>query len=812
MDSEVLYNQIAETSNVEQTLDFRDGSAQWGTAFAEGYDTSRDNTYHEDVPLSDFFSRPIKLATYTWSTSDVTPFYQDIDPWTLYFTNKRVANRISNYQNVSANLHVKFVINGNSFYYGRVMAEYFPLKNYDNISDVTGLSLLPVVQASQRLHAFIDPCESQGCELYLPFIWFYDKMNMTNGDFGNMGHVYLRGLNVLKHANGATGSLTIAMFVWASNVKMSIPTVQDISGIVPQAGKLDEYGGGIVSNMATAVANASGRLAKVPYIGKYARATELVSGAMGEVARMFGFSRPALIADYTDVRPTYIGRMAVTSGSDSVAKLTVDPKQELTIDPAVVGLGGADELAIRAIATRETYYSVYNWTIANVPGDVLLSARVGPSWRYTASQLYMTACMYAAAPFKYWRGSMKYRFQIVASGYHKGRLLVVWDPAAQNALPETNIQYSKIIDLAQDRDVTFEVGWGSPKTWLLVPAPGTIAGNIQTAAYTSTVDTIWNGVLTVYVLNELTSSNSAVNNDIQFNLFVSACDDFEVAVPSTDLIYNYTTAPQIVPQAGAFEEVLEDGKNAPHSEVTMGTFSMCNEPANDSASVYFGERITSFRQMLKRYDLNNTVYLPGLTTFPSETTVSYSNFPQPRGYSLYGLVTNLAAKNYNAANTGIMNYLGFAFMAYRGAQRRKYVFSSGNGATNSTMTITRSNTDGTSAQSVTTSAITNTSSSAFSVSKALLNRGAFAGTQATVTSQQPVLEVEIPYYNNARFVSTRNVGTGTTFDACVPQHLLKIDMPINGVGWVDSYVAAGEDTTFVGFQGCPPISYLTLTA
>lgn len=772
-------------------------------------------TYHEDVPLRDFFARPIKVASYTWSTSDVTPFYQDIDPWSLYFTNKRVANRISNYQNVSANLHVKFVINGNSFYYGRVMAEYFPLKNYDNISDVTGLSLLPVIQASQRLHAYIDPCESQGCELYLPFIWFYDKMNMTVGDYANMGRVYLRGLNVLKHANGATGSLTIAMFVWASNVKMSIPTIQDIAGIVPQAGKMDEYGSGIVSGMATAVANASGRLAKVPYIGKYARATEMVSSTLGDVARMFGFSKPAVISDYTDMRPSYVGRLAVTSGGDNSAKLTVDPKQELTIDPSVVGLSGADELTIKAIATKETYYNVYNWTIANVPGDVLMSARVGPSWRYTASQLYMTACMYAASPFLYWRGSMKYRFQMVASGYHKGRLLVVWDPAAQNASPETNIQYSKVIDLAQDRDVTFEVGWGSPRTWLSVPIPGTIFGNVQTTAYTTTVSDTWNGVLTVYVLNELTSSNSAVNNDIQFNLFVSACDDFEVAVPSTDVIYRYTTGPQIVPQAGAFEEVMVDGKNAPQSEVSMGTFSMCNKPADDSAAVYFGERITSFRQMLKRFDLNTTTYLPTSATDSLQTNVIYSNYPQPRGYAFYGLVPNAAGKNVNYANTGIMNYLGFAFLGYRGGQRRKYVYSSPAAAkTNTTMSVVRLNTLNSSQQGVTSRTIDVSTPAAFATEKAIENRNVFAGSHVTITGEQPVLEVEIPFYNNARFLSTRNIGvqTANSFDACQGLHSVRIDVPVNGKGWIDAYVAAAEDTTFIGFQGCPPISYLTLAA
>jgi len=110
-------------------------------------DTTRCNQDSDEATLDNFFKRPIKIDEFEWGTA--TTLTNDIDPWSLYFDNPRVSNRISNYNLLRARLHVKIVINGNGFQYGRALVSYLPYDVYDNLSSNAALVKEDLVQASQ---------------------------------------------------------------------------------------------------------------------------------------------------------------------------------------------------------------------------------------------------------------------------------------------------------------------------------------------------------------------------------------------------------------------------------------------------------------------------------------------------------------------------------------------------------------------------------------------------------------------------------------------------------------------------------------
>ena len=58
------------------------------------------------------------------------------------------------------------------------------------------------------------------------------------------------------------------------------------------------------------------------------------------------------------------------------------------------------------------------------------NARVNPClWQEDANgAIVLPPCAIAALPFRYWNGSMKFRFQVVCSTFHKGRLEIRFDP------------------------------------------------------------------------------------------------------------------------------------------------------------------------------------------------------------------------------------------------------------------------------------------------------------------------------------------------------------------------------------------------
>lgn len=802
----------------ECTLTFRDGAEQWKTSFSGRSDPTRDVTVLGDISLSDFFMRPIKIAEYSWDPASVTPFYQGLNPWTLFASNPRVANRMSNYKLFSGKLHVKIVINGNPFYYGRMMAHYCPLNSYDKLSIWTNTATTALVQASQTLHAYIDPSMSQGCELELPFIWPYDMVDLTSSsppEIGNLGDMFLREMNDLKHANGATDPLAIQLFAWMTEVKLSVPTVVEPPYLVPQAGKFksstksNEYASSPVSTIASAAAGMMGKLSNIPYIGGYAKASEMIMSGVAGLARLFGYSRPAVIDDYTDVRPSIFSRLAVTNAGDNVQKLTMDLKQEVSVDPSIVGIGDSDELVITSIAQKESYLTFFPWTIAANPGAVLFSTRVAPIWTYATSNWYLPAVTYASLPFKYWHGTMKYRFQIVASQYHRGRLLIVWDPLCFPGVPETNVQYSKIIDLSNERDFTFEVGWGAAQRWLSRPSFNT-TNHYSTAIAYPTVNSSFNGVVTVYVLNDLTSPNSLVNNDIEVNVFISGCDDMEFAVPDSGPMSQMRSVPSLTAQSGTFDESAESIDNAPIIEDSKEVIADCLPLDDPSSLVYMGERIVSFRQLIKRYTLWGSFYDPTATA--AYTQFWSSDFPGPRGYDYYGSQLNGVAY-FNATQTTPLNYLSFAFLAYRGGVRRKYVITSGfTGNLYAYISRLAGGIVATTAPVLSSIAKIVTTPLAFSQQQAnIIKPTLITGAHATSVRQQPVVEVEFPFYANTRFVICRNTTTATAtvqFSPILLGHQLIYEHDAAPTSF-DVLVSAAEDSTFVGFQGCCPLRFST---
>lgn len=806
-----LYISIATTNNFyaetttatrlqSQTVTFRDADPEWEVSIKPGTDTTRELTYSGDVELKDFFQRPIPIKSYTW-TPGGTWTVDTFDPWTLYMSNPRVSNRITNYYNMSANLCIKFLINGNSFYYGRLMAFYKPLPVSDFARSIIGGTAGKIMN-SQRLKMFIDPCESQAGVMRTPFAWYYDKINLTSSSqIANLGEVSIIALNELKHANGSSTPVNINVYAWLEDVKLSTPTKTNMALITTQAGS-DEYGDGIVSAPATAVAKMSGKLTGTPMIGKYMRATSIAAGAVSNMAKLFGMSRPVDIEPPVQMVPRYVSGFAVTDVSDPVSKLTVDSKQELSVDSSITGYSMGDELGLKYIAGKETFLSTFNWNVAYSPYTIMFASRPSPIFYYRAgTPAYTTipACTFAALPFKYWKGTMRYRFQVVSSAYHKGRMLVVWDPNFGATTPEQNVTYSKIIDISTEKDVTIDIGWGQQATWLEIPGT-TQPGFLVNGGTYPTANSSYNGVVTAYVLNELTTPNSVVNNDIQVNVFVSMCDDAEFAAPHPRISTYSPFTQGVTPQAGG-ELDTEPDNNIPTNDSTTEKVSECIPNSSPSDVVYMGETISSFRQLMKRYALLTTIGSTGATQ--GYYMWSTSDFPIGRGYYSPGLRDGTTL-SYNQVNTTMLNYLAMAFLMYRGGVRRKYILQSPVATSSQgTMGVNRLNNFLTYSRPALTTFSSSTQVAIEDQSLAL-NSTALEGFHMSPTSQQPVLEAELPFYTNSRFVTCRNsyslTGTTTTAALC---HQLNV-FTSTGAAAYNIYVAAAEDSVFHCFQGCIP--------
>lgn len=845
---------------VEQNILFKDQMPGYSVDIESPDDPTRQLQDTSDVELADFFERPVKIYDERWGTGTV--LNASFNPWEKFFENKRVVNRIANFNLLRCKLHLKVVINGNGFQYGRAIVAYHPLFAFDQASTHAALVPEDLVQTSQLPKIFIDPTTSTGGEMTLPFFWHKNNANLSKTDLRSMGTIFVRMLNALRHANDAPDVANVTIFAWASGVELNVLTSRNPVGMTAQSGKekkktmtktkskskgkytkqaesgkeVDEANhSGMVSGPATAISKAAGALAFIPQIAPFAMATSKVAGTVATVAKALGYSRPPVTKNPDPLRPFPTSQLATTNTPDTAIKLTVDEKQELTIDPSIAGIGSEDPMSIKSIAGRESYLTTFNWNIGTGRETLLWNSRVMPTlWRESGSSpkaYHLPACAMAAMPFKYWTGTMKFRFQIVSSIFHKGRLKFVYDPQTIDPLDhEFNTNYIEIIDIAESKDFTLEIGNGQEYTLLDHATPAAAVQNdlFRTSALTSGggAGGRGNGVLAVYVLNELTTPSALAEgaNDIQINVFVSMGDDFEVFIPS-NTIGRFITKPNgaagtpdgdMETQSGIEQELVPDSENtdtpnAPEQPdscrlgIGLQDTTLINK-------VYTGESIVSFRPLLKRYNLWRREVIGNL---PDQAYYSIrtrkSNFPAYRG-SVPGAVDMAAPGSYNYCNTVMLHWVTLAHQGWRGSVRYKALIDSslaGNTENmHSRVYIERSgpNAAGTNVWEFGRFVVPEYNNMEQAARTAITRSNILTGLKGMAyanSAVNPNVEFEVPYYSRYRFAPGKILNqTGTDQTFC---ETWRMDARVWGTrkSTIDYHVAAGEDFQVYFWTGMP---------
>lgn len=818
------------TNTSSQNVSFADQHNPYMYDMEGNVDSTRRLQDSGDATLDSFFSRPIKIFEQEWGTN--TTFYEEINPWSLYFDNPRVINRITNYNLLRATLKLKIVINGNGFQYGRLIASYLPFDSLDTFSSNAALVPQDVVQASQQPRLFLDPTTSSGGEMTLPFFWYFNYMSIPGSDWSLMGDLYIRSINQLKHANGADDKVTVSVFAWAEDVSFSVLTSVDSNSLVPQSGEIDEANAtGVVSGPATTVSKMANALSAIPQLRPFAMATSTIAQGVASMAKLFGYCRPPVTKNPEPFREFPTSSFALTNVPDNAQKLTVDEKQELTIDPRIAGLGGADVLNIKGIAARESYLTTFDWNIGTDPETLLWNARISPvTWAEsnatTATAIHLPACAMAAMPFRHWTGTMKFRFQIVCSAFHKGRLKFVYDPNYLSS-NEYNTNYIQIVDIADTQDFTIEIGNGQDVSLLTRAFPGLdgVTEMYSTTAYTNKGP--GNGVLGVYIVNELTTPNSSVNNDIQINVYVSMGDDFEVFVPINDFQnFTFRPPPPVVLESQSGTDltgatIVPDSQNTSEMNAPLQDRSIALGPGiqdtSDINKVFTGESISSFRTMLKRYQLHTSI--GANSSDPSYMSGSRNLYPYFRGYILDARDTTASGDNYNYCNTVMFHWVDQCFSGRRGGMRYKIVPRGQNVLSPFTGYIERFNTEqsnGAMWQRVSGPIDTYSTDSDIAASSVLTGASVtplvdqpLTGTQGMVyvnSDVNPTAEFEVPYQTFFRF----QPGKPETRQS---------NSTLQGNGWwyryfladtttalvFDIYTAAAEDYTPYFWTGMPPV-------
>lgn len=815
------------TTHDEVGVGFQEGEEHYLLDHGYYNDPTRNIHDNDKATFDDFFKRPVKIFQQEWGTG--VALAAEVDPFYEYLANPRVANRISNFNLLKCKLRIKVMVNGNGFFFGRAIAAYHPLYNYDFLSTHAALVPQDMTQTSQLPKVFINPTTSTGGEMVLPFLWHNDFLDITDSveNARNLGTLFLRDFSTLKHAQSANDGVTITILAWCEDITLAVPTTKNAYQLSPQSGKEDEVDTankqGIVSGPATNMAKVGMALSKVPVIGPYAMAASKVASGVAAGAKLLGYSRPAL-SSVEKLRPTPTGSLALGNVPDTIPKLALDEKQELTIDPRIAGISPNDPLLIRNIASRESYYTKFNWQRGDAAATCIFESYVNPVvWTTSGSgdTIHLPACGAAALPFSNWTGRMKFRFQVVGSAFHRGRLRVVYDP---NNLPyqldEYNVNYQQIIDVGDERDFTVEIGIGKAKTYINHLTPGVDAvpfvnGPTSDLDMLPTIGYKANGVIGVYVVNELSvPTTTTANNNVEVNVFVSAGDDFCVGIPD-DAFQRYAFKPQSGLEADFDGQATPEG-DMPEQE---SSYELNQTTTHDDLNkVFMGESIVSFRPLLKRYTIHRRLPLTNVAGV-RQIFERQSAFPFLRGSVPNAINTTGLAAPYNYCNTIMLHWVRNMFAGWRGGIRYKIRVDTSptlSEISNSAITgiIERNNpaaagTDQYFYDNNVLNPNSGTSDYQSTVVKGVSNRWDITrGGTLMVSTVNPVMEAEIPYYAPVRFVPEKlSDYTGYPNFVQIPQMIVQYRGYMSKYTTADYYVAAGDDFQVYFFTGMPRLYY-----
>jgi hypothetical protein len=648
-------------------------------------DESRASADDSETAFKDFFARPVRIGQWKW-TPRANALSELISPWTEWMNDPRIANRISNFRNFRGTLKVKFLINGNAFYWGLAMASYFPgggnPENSDfNFTDVRMRG--DICKATQRMHVLLDPTTNQGGTLSLPFFWYKDAFDLTQDDPNLLGEIWLVQVTQLLHPN-VTTPIDITAYAWCEDAVLSSPTQVNYTQLSAQAGEVnDEYANGPISQPAAKFAAASSLFKGIPLIGKWAYASELGASAIAKIASSFGYCRPRVVTDTTRMNINQGLELATVDAQDTSYSLGFTAKRELTLDPMVTGAGPADEMAFSTIAARPGLLATVAWTQQGAVDGIVLTMPVTP-YQYIVENRILPPindvvtflpCTFVAHPFDFWKGVMRVRVQIIASAFHKGRLMLSWDPRQTTQGPQSQVVRSHIIDIAEERDCTFDIGWGCPYPALVGTGSTPPTASTYTIYANSTQSfNAHNGGLQISIINKLTSSVES-DDGVSVLVWVSF-PELEVFGPDADNINNYTpwqVSPNrdaddtLVAQAGAVEtgDITADEPGKPVEEAPCHT--MGEAPKMESSMFMHGDPVDNFRTVLKRYCLAEVM---AFDFNPENKPYKYSEYRR-QTYPYYRGVQPTVPE-WKGPLT-IRAYVSQSYLGWRGGIRQKLI-------------------------------------------------------------------------------------------------------------------------------------------
>lgn len=766
---------------------------------------------YQDV--KNFFARPRLVTSGLMSGSRVTADYLDVKEPITDFWPVAAKNRLNGVFGYRCTVKFTVTIAATPFQQGMLVAafHYGASANNPNMSFPRRFPGL----VTNLPHARLNLADQTMCEISVPYLSPYEFFELENsagagGDAEGRNYSYGQFIlsEVLPYATLALNNPSYKIYISLHDMELFGAVPVTVSTVVPQSGlaasKLGKVakaqeaetkpkGGKYISTAGKIVTGGAlvgalgGAVFGSPQFSEKCIKSAVIANSVAKTAESMGYSKPVDQIAPEKVFPTETTDEWHVDIASNARVVGPFQSNKLLIDGDASGID-VDEMDFDFVLRRYAQVFIGSITTADTAGTALYATNLCPTSMWfrskpaarpggnlalpasapvTANCFMPTALCYVSQMFKYWRGSIKFRFTFAKTKFHAGRVLAAFVPATydtiatgvlSNQVPAPEIggglvqpfQYSTIFDLRDDSSFEFEVPYVSSRPFI------------------STLGSV--GGVTLTVLDPLLTTGESATT-ITYMVEVCAGDDYQLAdfigsglSPAT----SYNPQDLVVYQSGLVDEGVE--------------------------AYTSGERFNSVKQL---------AMIPYSVRFVLPTAAS-SVTSLPPFY--YQPIVAAAVPMPNTTSA-------YCACATQNVVARMYIYCSGSttygyygGLTNG---VTGSFLQNTYEQNNATPAASDTRNKTGAHKPRVVKTGYNGMMVAKAPSYQKFSIIPVDSYFAANFSPGVNTINGTKF--APTSYGLEIRNPLGTSS--DSYItyAAGDDARFLAYRGPPPCWLLQST-
>ncbi|QKN22711.1 coat protein [Erysiphe necator associated picorna-like virus 3] len=731
--------------------------------------------------------KPVQVGQYSWLTTTAQgAMLASFDfPEILVKTESLMKRTLSMYAFFKMTPVMRFQLNSTTFHQGQLIISFDPfIQATDGLpTDVLGSSqpFCNLIYVSGLPNVKIMASESEASELEIPFIHprNYLTTNSSTG-FDIMGRVRVHVLNRLLITGGCSNECTLTAWVYARDAEVHVPmNYHDLKIPVysPPFERAEATSGfadsvmGVVSNVKKTFGNAM--------TGNYGQAMRDGGNAVDSIKGALGLDYPTYpISASKTISP--VENLAVCRGASRSHRLGVDPKAMHMLPSGVVE-DHSLSMDILRIARTPMLLDQWEWRSTQATHTQLgvalpVSPTLQPYFNRTIAleriRWYQPSYLaFVAMHFGYWRGGITFDFEVVATKFQSGKLVVGYKPNN-----DTSITYEDIVtalpsatfDIQQTSKFSVTVPFTSPTGYKSTRNPQGVY-----------IDESLTGYLYCFVQNRLTCAPNT-SGTVYVNVYIRGAEDIQFAVPRASSIQQRveliipTRAEELAePTSGPAIELQTDRSK---DSKTSNAVVLSHGSGLVKGVARFGEEYNLI-DLLKRF----TIFNDDFTDVSKITNISVSPL------SAYADTT--VGQN----DTNNLSYLASwssIYSAWTGALRYKFIIPASR--TNRSML-----------------SVWHVFDSPFELElddSKIDQREGYA-TALTTLSQDNTLEIEVPYYSMYNMLLLRHSGTDTADNYWkTPTYNGSLRFETVGSGETDSvsiWLAAGDDFRFIYLRSPP---------